>query len=207
MANSSRKGFWPSNNSTSSHNFHVRRCEVVSAYGTGLFYGDPIAPDTTGAVIAGTTNGAVLGISHGASYVLQLGNGARRISAKYLPASTSYSPTARGSENASYIFIYDDPAMEYEVEFSAALTSDYYTYQFNNAATTTATAGSTTTGISGYVLDSTTLVTTEAQWRISELQYGKADNDVSLTAAKAIVQYNQATSAGGGSPLITSAGV
>jgi hypothetical protein len=207
MSNMVRYGFWPAD-TISNGTLHSRRFEVATAYatGTGIFLGSPVALVTSGTVENATTNGQVIGVSNGASYLVQTGNGLRRISAKYLPSATAYTPTTRGSANAAWIYAYDDPGIEYEGQFNAALTSDYYKYIGCNCPSTTPDpSGSTTTGISYYQLDATTLATTAYQWRINYLVDTKADNDVSLIYSKALVQY--CTSAGGGNPLLTTLGI
>lgn len=200
MANVSQRGFWPKKSIHGSSTFDVTRGYIASAYATAIFIADPVTLDATNTVIIGTTSGFLVGISNGGSYV----SGGKRQASKYVPASTTYAPTAAGSVNASYIYYFSDPGQEFEAEGDAALTSDYYKYVNENTDSITGGGGSTTTGISNAALSISGLGTSTKQWRIKRL-VDRADNDVSLTAAKMIVQYNVATA--GGNPYLTATGV
>jgi hypothetical protein len=85
----------------------TRRYEVASSYGTALFPGDPVTLINDGTVTVATIGSAdlILGVISHVSYVIDN----KREDKKYLPATTVYSPTARGSGNASYVWVYDDP--------------------------------------------------------------------------------------------------
>lgn len=200
MANVSQKGFWPKKTVGGAVTQEVRRGFVLSGYGTAIFLGDPVAMSTDGTLIAATTNGLVSGVSNGASYV----TGGKRQASKYVPASTTYSPTALGSANSSYVYYFSDPGTQYEAQFDEVLTSDYYTYVSLNCPSV-AGAGSVTTQVSGYELDTSGIhASTAPQWRIMAL-VDRVDNDVTLVSSKGLVQYNNTTA--GGNPFLTSTGV
>lgn len=200
MANISRTGFWPIDTITSSHNVHVRRHEVASGNATAIFTGDALVMVAGGTVLPTTAGGGVHGVSQGVSYV----TGGKRTTAKYVPASTTYAPTARGSENATYCFLYDDPGTTFEGQLSAALTSSAYQYIHQNINVTLGTT-STVRGISAHVLDQTTVTTATADFRILQLSDIRADEDTTATAQHALVQMNRAQA--GGNPFLTVTGV
>lgn len=205
MGNIVRNGLWPVDTITSSHNLHVRRFEVVSTNSTAaVFTGDAMISVAGGTILPTTAGGGVSSVCKGVSYVLQLGNGSKRISAKYLPISTVYSPTARGSENASYAYCYDDPGTTFEGNLSAALTSSAYSYIYQNTNITIGTT-SVTTGISAHQLDQTAVTTATADFRILWLSDNKADEDTTAANQHAWVQMNRAQA--GANPFLTATGV
>lgn len=194
-------GFWPVHGLHAQRSMDAVRREVASGYATGIFLGDPVAQSGDASWIVAGTSTLVSGVSNGASYVLA----GKRVSDKFLPASTTYTPTARGSQNASFIYAFIDPGIIFECVFSAALTSDYYTYVGNNANGLGGTSGSTTTGISGYQIDIASLTTGTGQWRVYYLDDRTADEDVSTSTVKGFFQINAAIA--GANPYLTSSGV
>jgi len=194
-------GFWPVKGVHGQSVIEANRRQVASSYATGIFMGDPVAASTDATYLAAGTSTLVSGVSNGASYVLS----GKRISDKFLPASTTYSPTALGSANGSFIFAFEDPGAVYSAGFSAALTSDYYTYAGLNANCAGSPTGSTTTGISGYVLDAATLAAGTFQFRIVMLDDATADEDVSTANVKGYVQIQAPVA--GASPYLTSTGL
>lgn len=194
-------GFWPVRGLHAQRSMDAVRREVASGYATGIFMGDPVAQSGDASWIAAGTSSLVSGVSNGASYVLS----GKRVSDKYLPASTTYTGTVRGSQNSSYIYAFIDPGIIFECIFSAALTADYYTYIGNNANGLGGTSGSTTTGVSGYQIDIASLTTGTGQWRVYYLDDATADEDVSTSSVKGYFQYNAATA--GGNPYLTSTGL
>jgi hypothetical protein len=200
MANISRTGFWPVDTLTSSHEVHVRRQEVASSNATAIFVGDALISVAGGTVLPTTAGGGVYGVAQGVSYV----TGGKRISAKYVPITTTYSPTARGSENATYCFFYDDPGTTFEGQFATALTSSAYQYIHNNVDIV-ATAGSVTTGISGHTLNHVGVTTATMDFRIIQLADIRPDEDVTAANQHAWVQMNRATA--GANPFLTVTGV
>ena len=165
MANTLFGGFRPVYGQRS----RATRYEVASGYGTALFAGDFVTLVTAGTVEACTAGGAplLLGSIKELEYTL---NG-QRVRTTYVPASTTYTPTARGSKNATYAWVYDDPAMEYlvclashagtdtEAEVHAAIGSNM---------DLVATAGNTVYRRSGFTLDGNPIAAT-AQFRINEV--------------------------------------
>jgi hypothetical protein len=147
----------------------ARRYEVASGNSTAIFRGDVVKADSAGVVdVAAAGNTDLVGVVKEVEYTLS----GKRVRAPYLPASTTYSPTARGSVNASYVWVYDDPAMEYWVCVSSHANTD--TEAEVRAALfcnmdITAGAGSTVYGQSGHTLDGAVVAAT-AQFRILEIR-------------------------------------
>ncbi len=197
-------GFWPVGGIHGQRTMETHRRYVASAQTDGIFLGDPCKLSSDGSLIACGSTGTsalVTGISNGASYVLS----GKRISDKFLPASTAYTPTAAGSPNASFIYVFEDPGIIFAASFSAALASDYYTNVNLNANGAAAPTGSTVTGISGYVLDQATIGTGTFQFRLVLLDDATADEDVTASGVHAFVQMNN--SGAGANPYFTSSGL
>lgn len=178
-----------------------RRYEVASSYGTALFPGDVVTLLTDGTVAASSAGDAalILGVISHVSYVAN----SVRVFGSYIPATTIYSPTTRGSINASYVYVWDDP----NIEYIACLASHANT---NTAAKIyaavgsnmdlVATAGSTVYGRSGFTLDGNPIAAT-AQFRILEVLRNPA-NDLTSANAQVVVQINE-----GEMPLESAAGI
>lgn len=185
MANTLRGGFHP----VGGHSGRAAtRYEVASSYGTALFRGDIVTLVTAGTVEAATAGGAplILGAVKEVSYVVS----GKRVFDTYLPATTVYSPTARGSVNATYVWVYDDPATEYWVCLASHAGTDteaevHATIGANMDLV--ATAGSTVYRQSGHTLDGNPIAGT-AQFRIREIRRipGRAPGDANLQVRVAI---------------------
>lgn len=106
MANQIKYGFWPVESKT-----RCTRYEIASGYATSIFAGDPVTLVTAGTVEQASAGGAdlILGV---ASHFSRVVDGIRQ-DVKYWPASSTYSPTARGSVNAAYVWVWDDPHCEF----------------------------------------------------------------------------------------------
>lgn len=150
MANLIRGGFRPRHPGVRG----PRRYEVDSSYGTALFPGDAVTLVTAGTVQALSAGGAdlFLGVVAYVSYV----SGGRRQYGTYIPATTVYSPTSRGSKNASYAWVWDDPTIEYigsVASNSASNTAALAYASVGSNCDITATAGDTIYAHSNHVLD------------------------------------------------------
>lgn len=178
-----------------------RRYEVASSYGTALFPGDVVTLLTDGTVAAVAAGDAalILGVISHVSYQGTLG----RVFGPYIPATTVYAPTTRGSIQASYAYVWDDP----NIEYIACLASNANT---NTAAKIYAAlgsnmdivagAGSTVYGRSGHTLDGNPIAGT-AQFRILEVLRNPA-NDLTSANAQVVCQINE-----GELPLESPAGI
>ena len=165
-----------------------RRYEVTSGNTLAVFSGDCVDLLGTGYAYpsaAGGSPGAILGVVSHCSYVGALG----RIYSNYIPASTTYSPTARGSNNASYVWVWDDPSIEYIADVDTGTTAALnYAGQGGNMDIV-ASAGSTVYGRSGHHLDGTYVAAT-ANFRILEM-LRRPDNDLTLQYQKVRCMINE----------------
>lgn len=186
MANILKGGF----HIVDSTRWRARRYEVASGYATALFTGDLVTLVTAGTVEACTAGGAplILGAVKTASYVA---NGQRQDSA-YIPASTTYSPTSRGSVNSSYVWVYDAPDAEYWVCVSSNTATDTAAEIYAAVGSNmdiVAGAGSTVYGQSGFTLDGNPIAGT-AQCRILEV-VRMPGNDLTAANFKLRVHINE----------------
>jgi hypothetical protein len=102
---------------------NARRYEIASGYNTNLFPGDACTLVTAGTVqvaVAGAGN-LILGIVAAITYV-DANN--LRVYGGYWPANTTYSPTARGSKNSAYAWVWDDPDTEWTAQVAADASSN-----------------------------------------------------------------------------------
>lgn len=165
MANVLQGGFHPVSEATARYT----RYEIASGYATGIFTGDVVTVVAAGVIEAASAGGAPLiaGIVRACSYV----TGGNRIDSRYVPASTTYAPTARGSRNASYAWVYDDPNTEFwatMVNHAGTDTEAEVWAAVGGNMDIVATAGSTVYGQSGHTLDGNPIAGT-AQFRIKEI--------------------------------------
>lgn len=176
-----------------------RRYEVASGYGTALFPGDAVTLVTAGVVqSAAAASGTVLGIISHVSY--WTGAPARQYG-QYIPANTTYSPTSRGSYQASYAYVWDDPSIEYVVNVAVATTAALnYAGVGANMNLNVTTGGSTVYGRSGHVLDGT-YVAGDAQFRIMEM-LRTPDNDLTVVNQRVVCRIND-----GFDPFMSNAGI
>lgn len=187
MANASRTGFWPVHNQGATAT-QEKRVRVASNNGTAIFLGDCVTRTAAGVWGLATPGSGVSGISQGASYY-DPGQLVRK-EGPYLPASTTYSSTAfdmYGETDQSFLRITADPLnVRYECQAKAATTGALTDTTKN--ANFSAGAGSTTTGISGHLLD--TLATTAAlDFAVMDVKRNVL-NDPTAVNFKFIVQIN-----------------
>ncbi len=176
------EGVWPS----------PRESEVANNYGTALGVGDIIIPvsDGTVAIAAAANNGLLLGVAIGFRRSI---NG-KMTPCNIIPASTTFTPTAVGSVNASkVIWIPLTADVIWEVDADDGTTATTLAAQIaligENADMTTGTPDATT-GVSAFSLDISTHATTTANFRI--IDYLKtADNDPTVTRFKFLVVCNE----------------
>ena len=109
---------------------------IASAYPTGILKGQPVALDTSGNIIAATAGSAYQGAFAGHEWTDV--SGRRQISNQWV-ANTAY---VTGSEVTYY---YSDPNIVYDIQANGSLAQTSIGDQANFAS---ATAGSTTTGLS-----------------------------------------------------------
>jgi len=195
MANIVRGGFHPRRGLNTVA--RPRRYEVASGYGTALFPGDLVTLVTAGVVqSAAAGSGTILGAIAHVSYW----SGTGRIYGQYIPASTTYSPTARGSYQASYAYVWDDPSIEYIASVKVATTAalNYAGVGANMAIAID--AGDTVYGRSGHKLDGT-YVAGDAQMRILEM-LRTPGNDLTAQYQQVVCMIND-----GFHPFFSNAGI
>jgi hypothetical protein len=176
-----------------------RRYEVASSYGTALFPGDAVTLVTAGTVESAAAGASVLilGVISHVSYVTN----SKRVYGQYIPATTVYSPTARGSSNASYVYVWDDPSIEYVAPMDVATTAALnYAGVGSNVDLKVSDAGSTVYGRSAHKLDGT-YVAGIAQFRIIEM-LRTPDNDLTAQYQRVVCMINE-----GDRPSLSTAGL
>jgi hypothetical protein len=165
MANTLFGGFHPVDS-----NGRTRRYEVASGFGTAFFAGDVATATTAGVAEIATAGDAdlIIGVVKEVEYTLA----GKRVRDTYLPASTTYSPTSRGSRTASYVWVYTDPLAEYWVCIDSHADTDTAAEVYaavNCNMDHVAGAGNTVYRRSGFTLDGNTIEAT-AQWRVLEVR-------------------------------------
>jgi hypothetical protein len=120
---------------------------ITSAYGSNILKGQPVALNSSGAIIIATAGSAYQGAFAGVEFTDTTGR--RRVS-NYWPASTT------GTDIVAYY--YSDPNIVYDIQADGSLAQTSIGDQANFTNTT---AGSTTTGLSACTI-STSLVGTSA---------------------------------------------
>jgi hypothetical protein len=109
---------------------------IASGYNTGILKGQPVALDTSGNIIIATAGSAYQGAFAGHEYTDTTG---RRLVSNQWVANTAYQT---GSQVTYY---YSDPNIVYDIQANGSLAQTSIGDQANFAS---ATAGSTTTGLS-----------------------------------------------------------
>lgn len=184
MANVLRGGFHPRR--ATGQVPRPRRYEVVSGVATALFAGDVVNLITAGVVQAAAAGDVtLLGVVAHCSYVASNG----RVYGGTIPASTTYSPTSRGSQNASYVWVWDEPGIEYIANVAVATTAALNYAGVGANMDLVATAGSSVYQRSGHQLDGTYVAGT-AQFRILEILRNPA-NDLASVNQQVVCMINE----------------
>jgi hypothetical protein len=124
--------------------------EILAANGVNTFVGDPLIAQQTCNAADGTPNVVVSGVT-----TSQLILGPMRA---VKPTLTNLTLQYRAASVLTRVLVEDNPHIIFHIKASAALTSAQTWFSGNVVAT----AGNTTTGQSGYTLDTTTLLSTSA---------------------------------------------
>jgi len=135
---------------------------IASAYGTNIFFGDPVQMTGTGKNIALAEAGNVdnIGVFAGCRYVNSQG---KQIFSKHWPASTTATNIVA--------LVWDNPDIVFEAQTDTVAAADIGTLADWAAGT-----GSTATGMSGAYLAASTGGTTDKSMRILRL-VNRADNE------------------------------
>lgn len=181
----------------------IRDYPVASAYGTAIYSGDLVKRVSDGTIAAAAAGDAVFGI---AKSVVRYKNAAGQIVAgNVLPASITYSG-AVDTDNwqASCVKVTLLAGQEFEMDVDTVVADRSAAQSLvGNNFDIVATAGSSTTGRSGYVVNNASgMGTGTAQIRMTEI--GKDPlNDVTAVNWKAIFEVNETTEP----PIGTATGV
>lgn len=160
---------------------HVAEYNVPSTDSTALYVGDVVKiPDTTGAM---DSDGRKINITQAvASDATKLG-----VVVGFRPdASLPFTGQYRAASTQRYVLVCDDPQALYEVQEDGlgAVVTKAQIGAMNNADIIVA-AGSTATGLSGTMLDSSTYTTSAADLKI--LGVRKDHSNVGALAAGAVL--------------------
>ncbi len=160
---------------------------VPSTYGTALYIGDPVIIVTDSSDANGIQT-VQLASAGGGAYtigpVVAVAN-----SPDGLVAVTRDSNIYHPASTAGYVLVADDPDLLFEIQEDSAGGVMTVGAAGRNADLVSGT-GSTSTGLSGWMLDSSTLQTTNTlQLRIVE-PVKRPDNDPTLDYAKWLVRIN-----------------
>jgi hypothetical protein len=170
------------------YNGAVRTYYVPASNATALYVGDPLitldnSSDANGVPAVGiATAGAgnyLIGSMQGVS------NNAGQLTITVQRQSTVYVPAGQ----AAYIYVSDDPFLLYEVQEDSVGGAMVVGAASRNASLV-AGAGNTTTGISGWQLQSSSLNTTAQQMRIIQALQ-QADNAPGNAYTKWLCRINQ----------------
>lgn len=160
---------------------------VPSTYATAIFIGDPVI----GVTAAGDAQGVhtvSVATAAGGTYVLGAMIGVCNGPNGEVPVTRDLPPYHIAS-TAGYILVADDPDLLFEIQEDGVGGAMGVNAIGRNADLVSGT-GSTVTAQSGWMLDSSTLQTTNSlQLRIED-SVRRADNDPSLTLAKWLVSIN-----------------
>lgn len=190
MANLSLTGFRPWMNVGGVATQAIRR-RVASNNGTAIFLGDCVKQSGAGVWGLATAGAGVGGVSQGASFFDATINGRRENT--HLPASTTYSATVfddYGNTDMSFIYVTADAVGDrFIAQYSASTVA---LADITKNANLLASAGSTVTGLSGHVIDQTSLNTTAAlDFHLVDVWHNVL-NDPAAASADVVVQINVA---------------
>ena len=165
----------------------VRIYAVPANNGTALYYGDPVKLITNSSDANGVQN-VVIGSAGGGAYTLGsfmgVANNAGQLVIPVLQNQTPYLPAS----TAAYVYVTDDPTILYAIQ-EDGLGGAMVAGASGRNADLVSGSGSTITSQSGWMLDSSTLQTTNTlQLRIIQLLQ-EPDNAVGLSA-KWLVKLN-----------------
>jgi len=163
--------------------------EIANGNTNAIYQGSPVIPLSTGFIdIVGAAAGGtvgLLGVFWGCEYVSSTTG--EKVFSNYWPGSGA------DSNHPVKAFVYDDPMQLYAIASDASLTSKATMrgHVFANANFSTATSGSTTTGISSAALAVSTIATTNTlNLRIMGWQEDPENQDFTAAGIPVIVRLN-----------------
>jgi hypothetical protein len=164
----------------------LARRRVLTNNTTAIFLYDALKLTTAGDyLVASATNTAVANVNAGGvSYVNTSG---QRVGGKYLPAATLYTSTLVDPDNASYVYVVEEPVttlFECSIDEAIVLAGFWLNYLMVLGT------GSTVTGLSGHELDATSAATTlTIPWRPREFVFA-AHTDPDAADAHVLASIN-----------------
>lgn len=156
-ATSAPFGFRPAYHPTGLDRATVLANGIASAYNTGILKGQPVALDTNGNIVIATAGSAFIGVFAGVEYTDP--SGRRQINNQW-PANTAY------QTGSCLAYFYQEQTIVYEVQSNATLAQTSIGDQANMAS---ATAGSTTTGLSQAMLGTVVGASSQGDFRIIDI--------------------------------------
>ena len=130
---------------------------IASGYSTGILKGQPVAYDSNGNIVIATAGSAFIGVFAGCEWTDV--SGRRQINNQWI-ASTAY------QTGSCIAYFYTDQQIVYEVQSNATLAQTSIGDQANMAS---ATAGSTTTGLSQAMLGTVVGSGSQGDFRIIDI--------------------------------------
>jgi len=154
----------------------IRTSEYTIAidYSTEIFSGDPVKIVAAGTLEVAAAGNVILGVFQGVSYVKSDGE---VVFSKYWPGAVS------GATDVVALVI-DDPMVTYKVHDDAV--SDFLTAaDLGTSGDHVAGSGSTATGLSGYMLDTSGCSSAQAGWKVVR-KLALPDNDYGSAAGSQV---------------------
>jgi hypothetical protein len=152
---------------------------VPATDATALFIGDPV-------ILAGSADAK--GVPTITRATAAGGNYVSGVVIGFLPDPTNLTLTYRPASTARYAIVEDDPSVQYEIQedsVGGALAATNVGQNIDFIAG----SGSTSTGLSGFMIDSSTAATTNTLQCRLEALVNREDNDIG-TNAKWLVRFN-----------------
>ena len=153
--------------------------DVGASQTTAIFTGDPVKYKNDGTVEVATASDALLGVARGAFYTDP---------ATSKPTWSPYIPATTATTDAK-VFVCDDP-MQTFIAQQDSVVSNIVAANLNENANLIFNAGSTTTGVSGVEIDSSSAATTAThQLRLIDF-WDTPNNDATANNSVLVVKIN-----------------
>lgn len=189
MSNTATPGFKFRRQRNGGTNPLVEIRTVATGNSLGIYKGDPLKLVNDGTVIYAAAGDNVYAVADGVENYF---DGAVNRRGTYLPASTAWG-TVRERRSQVRCILARDALFEVDCDDAVTATSEasYEALINENCNSHTGAGGSTTTGLSSYVLDISTHTTNTgtSQWRIVDIARN-VNQDFASTYVKLIVEAN-----------------
>ena len=153
--------------------------DVGASQTTAIFTGDPVKYKNDGTVEVATATDALLGVARGAFYTDPTTS---------KPTWSPYIPATTATTDAK-VFVCDDP-MQTFIAQQDSVVSNIVAANLNENANLIFNAGSTTTGVSGVEIDSSSVADTAThQVRLIDF-WDVPDNDATLDNSVLVIKIN-----------------